>query len=152
MVQEDMEWTGVAQGRSHWRAVVNTVMNLWVREPAFSLNIPCRFVNRRVLQKTAVSILRIQVVQIFGSKSWWLFKKFGLIAPWKLMQRITEKVSNYLSLHILYPSGLWSSIIIFGLRRPGIRLITRINQYRSEEAINLVQIDQVHIMSVPSAG
>jgi hypothetical protein len=48
----------------------------------------------------------------------------------------------FFSVHILYPSGLWSSVVILGLRRQGVRLITRINQYRSEEPINLVQIAQ----------
>jgi hypothetical protein len=27
-----MDWIGVAQGRDQWRALVNTVMNLWVWE------------------------------------------------------------------------------------------------------------------------
>lgn len=70
MVREDMGWIVLTQDGSHWRAVVITVMILRVQEPAFSVNIPCRLVNRLVLQKTALSILRIQVVQIFGSENW----------------------------------------------------------------------------------
>jgi hypothetical protein len=26
----DVDWIGLAQGRYRWRALVNTVMNLWV--------------------------------------------------------------------------------------------------------------------------
>jgi hypothetical protein len=70
MVWEVTDWIDLAQDRSHWRAVVNTVMNLRVQEPAFSVNVPCRLINRRVLRKAALSVLRIQVVQKFGSKNW----------------------------------------------------------------------------------
>jgi len=49
MVRGDMGWIGLTEDRSHWRAVVNTVMSLRVQEPAFSVNIPCRLVNKRVL-------------------------------------------------------------------------------------------------------
>jgi hypothetical protein len=26
----DMDWIGLAQGRNRWRALVNSVLNLWV--------------------------------------------------------------------------------------------------------------------------